>query len=45
VGGTGFPTLALEQDGVYTLLEPARYLGRPERWQADLQARVPGQKA
>lgn len=45
VGGTGFPTLALEQDGVYTLLEPARYLGRPERWQADLQARIQGQKA
>ncbi|HBL66212.1 MAG TPA: protein-disulfide isomerase, partial [Achromobacter sp.] len=29
VGGSGFPTFALELGGVYTLLEPARYLGRP----------------
>jgi hypothetical protein len=30
---------------VYTLLEPAKYLGRPELWQSDLQARVQGKKA
>ncbi|SEJ20256.1 DsbA family protein [Achromobacter sp. NFACC18-2] len=42
VGGTGFPTLALEQGGVYTLLEPSRYLGRPEQWRDHLQARIAG---
>ncbi|MFD4841445.1 DsbA family protein [Achromobacter sp. NPDC058515] len=40
VGGTGFPTLALERDGVRTLLEPSRYLGRPEQWQAHLRERI-----
>ncbi|MGE8635707.1 MAG: DsbA family protein [Achromobacter piechaudii] len=40
VGGSGFPTLALEQGGVYTLLEPGRYLGRPAQWQADLRQRI-----
>ncbi|WP_447990996.1 DsbA family protein [Achromobacter spanius] len=40
VGGSGFPTLVLEQDGAYTLLEPGRYLGRPEQWQADLRSRI-----
>ena len=42
VGGTGFPTLALERDGVYALLEPSRYLGRPEQWQAHLRERIQG---
>ncbi len=40
VGGSGFPTLALERDGVFAMLEPSRYLGSPEQWQADLRARV-----
>jgi len=40
VGGSGFPTLALERAGVYEMLEPSRYLGRPEEWQADLRARI-----
>jgi putative protein-disulfide isomerase len=40
VGGTGFPTLALERNGVYTLLEPSRHLGRPEQWKDHLQARM-----
>ncbi len=40
VGGSGFPTLALERDGAYTLLEPGRYLGRPSQWQADLRERI-----
>lgn len=40
LGGTGFPTLALERGGAYELLEPSRYLGRPEQWQADLRARI-----
>ncbi|MGE8642515.1 MAG: DsbA family protein [Achromobacter sp.] len=42
VGGTGFPTLALELKGAYTLLEPSRYLGRPAQWQADLRERIQG---
>lgn len=40
VRGTGFPTLALERDGAYELLEPARFLGRPSQWQADLCQRL-----
>jgi putative protein-disulfide isomerase len=40
LGGSGFPTLALERAGACTLLEPSRYLGRPAQWQADLRARV-----
>ncbi|MDF3849643.1 DsbA family protein [Achromobacter denitrificans] len=40
LGGTGFPTLALERGGACTLLEPSRYLGRPTQWQADLRARI-----
>ncbi len=40
VGGSGFPTLALERDGVCEMLEPSRYLGRPQEWQADLNARI-----
>lgn len=42
VGGTGFPTLALEQQGAYALLEPSRYLGRPAQWQAHLRERIQG---
>lgn len=40
VGGSGFPTLALERAGVCEMLEPSRYLGRPQEWQADLSARI-----
>lgn len=40
LGGTGFPTLALERGGASTPLEPSRYLGRPTQWQADLRARI-----
>lgn len=40
VGGTGFPTMALEQGGVFTLQEPGRYLGRPEQWQAHLREQI-----
>ncbi|CAB3713243.1 hypothetical protein LMG3431_06132 [Achromobacter pestifer] len=43
VGGSGFPTMALEHNGVFTLLEPSRYLGRPAQWQADLRERIQGQ--
>lgn len=38
--GSGFPTLALERDGAFTVLDPGRYLGRPSQWQADLRARL-----
>ena len=40
VRGSGFPTLALERDGVFELLEPARFLGRPLQWQANLRQRL-----
>lgn len=40
VRGSGFPTLALERGGVFELLEPARFLGRPLQWQADLRQRL-----
>ncbi|WP_348995776.1 DsbA family protein [Achromobacter sp. HNDS-1] len=40
VRGSGFPTLALERNGVFELLEPARFLGRPLQWQADLRQRL-----
>ena len=40
LGGTGFPTLALERGGAYERLEPSRYLGRAGQWQADLRARI-----
>lgn len=42
VGGTGFPTLALERNGAYALLEPSRYLGRSEQWRDHLQTRIQG---
>ncbi|AUT49543.1 DsbA family protein [Achromobacter sp. AONIH1] len=42
IGGSGFPTLALERKGGYTLLEPGRYLGRPAQWQAELRERIKG---
>nr|WP_315395602.1 DsbA family protein [uncultured Duganella sp.] len=36
LGATGFPSLALERDGVFTRIEPAPYLGRPDAWLAFL---------
>lgn len=38
--GSGFPTLALDRDGAFSVLEPGRYLGRPSQWQADLRERL-----
>lgn len=40
VGGSGFPTMALEHQGRFTLLEPGRYLGRPAEWQAHLRQQI-----
>lgn len=40
LGGSGFPTLALERDGRYQLLEVGRYFGRPEAFRA-LLAQAP----
>jgi putative protein-disulfide isomerase len=36
LGATGFPTLALEQNGTFTRLDLAPYLGRPDAWLAFL---------
>lgn len=36
IGATGFPSLALERDGVFTRIELAPYLGRPDAWLAFL---------
>ncbi|WP_374424836.1 DsbA family protein [Chromobacterium sp.] len=36
VGGQGFPTLALEENGQLTVLDLGAYLGRPDAWRARL---------
>lgn len=38
LGGTGFPTFAIQTAHGFTVLEPGRYLGRPAEWQHMLQA-------
>ncbi|ANY16944.1 DsbA family protein [Bordetella pseudohinzii] len=40
LGGTGFPTFALQTVHGYTVLEPGRYLGRPAEWQHMLRTRI-----
>ncbi|VVE08062.1 protein-disulfide isomerase [Pandoraea pneumonica] len=40
VGGSGFPTFALEIDGQLERLEPGRYLGKPEAWRDALRERL-----
>ena len=40
VGGQGFPTLALEQDGQYTLVDIGPWLGKPEAFAAWLSQSV-----
>lgn len=37
LGGSGFPTFALEQQGEFSVLEPGKYLGRPDAWKAHIQ--------
>ena len=36
LGATGFPSLVLERDGIFTRVELAPYLGRPSAWFAFL---------
>lgn len=38
LGAAGFPTFALERDGVFSVLDASKYLGRPSAWQEHLQA-------
>lgn len=40
VGGNGFPSFALEQDGRYTLVDIAPYLGQAELWKSWLRQSV-----
>jgi putative protein-disulfide isomerase len=40
VGGSGFPTFALEIDGQVERLEPGRYLGQPDAWRDALRERL-----
>jgi len=37
VGGSGFPTFALESNGGFEMLASAQYLGRPEAWREMLE--------
>ncbi|KMN35667.1 protein-disulfide isomerase [Chromobacterium sp. LK1] len=41
VGGQGFPTLALEENGQLTVLDLGAYLGRPDAWRARLSQALP----
>ncbi|WVV48199.1 DsbA family protein [Pseudomonas sp. NA13] len=43
VGGQGFPTLALEQDGQFTLLDIGAWLGKPEAFAQWLTQTLPAQ--
>lgn len=40
VGGSGFPTFALEIGGQTERLEPGRYLGQPDAWRDALRERL-----
>lgn len=41
VGGSGFPSFVLEQQGRFTVLDAAAYFGRPEAWAAALRQQIP----
>ncbi|MBC3385081.1 DsbA family protein [Pseudomonas sp. SWRI12] len=43
VGGQGFPTLALERDGQFTLIDIGSWLGKPEAFAQWLKRAVPEQ--
>ncbi|VVD84368.1 protein-disulfide isomerase [Pandoraea morbifera] len=45
VGGSGFPTFALEIDGRLERLEPGRYLGQPDAWRDALRERLMAARA
>ena len=40
VGGHGFPTFVLEQDGVMEVLDTGRWLGQPAAWTSYLEQRT-----
>ncbi len=40
VGGSGFPTFALERDGTFTSVDVTPYLGRAELWESWLRRSV-----
>ena len=40
VGGSGFPTFALEKDGQIQMLANAQYLGKPEAWRQMLEQSI-----
>lgn len=42
VGGNGFPTLALERDGNFVLVDLVSFLGQPQRWREALASQVEG---
>ncbi|WP_137819126.1 DsbA family protein [Pseudomonas sp. 2FG] len=42
IGGSGFPSFALERDGRFQRLDASRYLGRAEDWQTHLEAQIAG---
>ena len=45
VGGHGFPTFALEQDGQFTLIDISPWLGRPQAFAAWLSQSLPADAA
>jgi putative protein-disulfide isomerase len=45
VGGQGFPTLALEQDGRFTLIDIGPWLGKPQDFATWLRQTLPLQKS
>lgn len=40
VGGSGFPTFALEIDGQLAPVDPGRYVGQPDAWRDALRTRL-----
>ena len=44
LGATGFPSLVLERDGIFTRIELAPYLGRPDAWLAFLGQHFPANR-
>jgi putative protein-disulfide isomerase len=40
IGGRGFPTFALEQNGHFRVIDAGSYLGKPQEWSAWLRTQV-----
>jgi putative protein-disulfide isomerase len=45
VGGRGFPTVVLERDGHFTVVDISPHLGRPQAWRAWLSDQLRGSEA